>query len=241
MIALFLVLTVQAVNYIVPNGTLLAYNNLDSTIASSVEFADWLYAEEDYNSAIIEYKRILFRGIEDSSKILLRLGQTHLHLKQYSVSRKYFSKIQDDTASFLMGLSYLKTCLPESSKTYFIKIKDDSLRNKTKSEYSGFFCLPYKNCALAGILSTIVPGLGRAYTGRKADGLYSFLLTIGSIAISYRYYKTEDYILSGITGGVGALFYLGDIYGSIESVKAYNARIFNQKLSLFENKFAGIY
>lgn len=217
----------------------------ESTITLSAEkvlyFADWLYETEDYKSAIIEYKRALFLKTRDTSKVLLKLGKSNLCLRNYATAREYFSKVPGDTTNALTGISFLETYQLDSSESYFMKIKDDSLQNKLRFEYTDFLNLPYKNCTAAGILSAVVPGLGRVYAGRTGDGLFSFLFTMGSLAVSCRYHQTKDYALSAIAGTAGVLFYSADIYGSIEAVKTYNERIFKNRLQVLKSKLTDLY
>ena len=76
--------------------------------------------------------------------------------------------------------------------------------------------IPTKSPFLAGLLSTIVPGLGKVYTGHPMDGLFS-LLSIGTFA-----YASYDGFASGgsssfrgwFFGALASGLYLGNIYGS---------------------------
>lgn len=76
--------------------------------------------------------------------------------------------------------------------------------------------IPMKSPLLAGVLSTIVPGLGKVYTGHSTDGLLSLL----SIA-TFAYASYDGFVTSGSSSVRGWIFgtlagglYLGNIYGS---------------------------
>ena len=73
-----------------------------------------------------------------------------------------------------------------------------------------------KSPFLAGALSAVVPGLGRVYLGRWPDGLLSFLLvgTTGALAAQGFYEEGRGSVRGWILGGVAALLYAGNIYGS---------------------------
>ena len=76
--------------------------------------------------------------------------------------------------------------------------------------------LSRKSPLLAGALSAVIPGLGRVYLGRWPDGLLSFLLvgTTGALAAQGFYQEGRGSVRGWILGGVAALLYAGDVYGS---------------------------
>jgi hypothetical protein len=76
--------------------------------------------------------------------------------------------------------------------------------------------LPRKSPLLAAALSMVVPGLGRVYLGRWPDGLLSFLLvgTTAALAAQGFYQEGQDSVRGWILGGVAALLYAGNVYGS---------------------------
>jgi hypothetical protein len=76
--------------------------------------------------------------------------------------------------------------------------------------------LPRKSPWVAGALSAVVPGLGRVYIGRWPDGLMSFLLVGLTAAVSAQgfYEDGRDSVRGWILGGIAALLYVGNVYGS---------------------------
>lgn len=84
--------------------------------------------------------------------------------------------------------------------------------------------LSLKSPYLAGLLSMIVPGSGKIYTGETGDGVTAFILTslFGYLAwTSFEHdHTTRGYIL----GAAGAGFYFGNIYGSFISAKLRNEK-----------------
>jgi TM2 domain-containing membrane protein YozV len=88
-------------------------------------------------------------------------------------------------------------------------------------EGSGF---PRKSPVFAGILSAVIPGSGKIYAGRFMDGLIS-LVTVGIFGGMAVYSFCDEGIGSvrgWIYAGVGGIFYLGDIYGSVTAAQLYN-------------------
>lgn len=83
---------------------------------------------------------------------------------------------------------------------------------------------------VAGTLSALVPGLGKVYAGNTGEGIAAFLVTGSLMAVT-----AENWIKEGPTnwktiaaGLLSAVFYVGNIYGSVATVKV-NLRDFNQR------------
>lgn len=81
-----------------------------------------------------------------------------------------------------------------------------------------------KSPALAAAASAVIPGLGKVYAGELAEGVASFL-TVGSLAAI----TAENWAKYGVKnwktilfGTLGAVFYIGNIYGSYVSVSIHN-------------------
>jgi TM2 domain-containing membrane protein YozV len=76
--------------------------------------------------------------------------------------------------------------------------------------------LPMKSPLLAGLLSVVIPGLGKVYAGHPTDGLLSL------ISIATFTYASYDGFSSGgssstrgwVFGALASGLYLGNIYGS---------------------------
>ncbi len=88
-----------------------------------------------------------------------------------------------------------------------------------------------KSQVLAGLFSAILPGSGKIYAGERGSGISSLLLLagLGGMAV-------ENIIKSGIMSWNGLLstslfgiFYLGNVYGSVISIKKYRQRFYEEK------------
>ena len=93
--------------------------------------------------------------------------------------------------------------------------------------------LQRKNPWIAGGLSAIIPGAGKVYTSEWQDGLYSFLYVAFTGYLSYTGFHAEgtSSVKGWIFGSLSATLYAGNIYGSVQSANAFNARF---KLELFD-------
>lgn len=88
----------------------------------------------------------------------------------------------------------------------------------------GYSRKPNKSPALAAVMSAVVPGSGKVYSGRAYDGLYSLVALASTVWLSYEGFRDNGvHGASGwIFGGLSAFFYGGNIYGSYAAAQNYN-------------------
>ena len=77
-----------------------------------------------------------------------------------------------------------------------------------------------KTPSIAAILS-IIPGLGRAYSGRKLDGLIGLWTVILTTNSAYLANENNRPFLGPLFIGIWGATYLGEIYGSWRAAKYY--------------------
>lgn len=82
--------------------------------------------------------------------------------------------------------------------------------------------LPYRSPALAGLLSGLLPGAGHLYAGALKDGLLAFLVNGALIAASVGAWDQEVYGAAGVVSVAALTFYLGNIYGAVNSAHLAN-------------------
>ncbi|MCX6170417.1 MAG: hypothetical protein NTX65_13810 [Ignavibacteriales bacterium] len=83
----------------------------------------------------------------------------------------------------------------------------------------------HKSPTTATILSTLLPGAGKIYTGEIGDGITALVTTALSAYLAYTNFKAEHQFRGWLFTGLTAFFYGGNIYGSAASAQIYNARI----------------
>ena len=117
----------------------------------------------------------------------------------------------DDFTAAIGGFTFSQYALTESERT---------LQGIFNDRYFG----RSKSPALAAAASAVVPGLGKVYAGELAEGVASFV-AVGSLAAI----TAENWAKHGIKnwktilfGTLGAVFYIGNIYGSYISVSIHN-------------------
>jgi TM2 domain-containing membrane protein YozV len=87
--------------------------------------------------------------------------------------------------------------------------------------YGKLTTFPHKSPVIAGLLSAVIPGLGKIYAGKIRQGIGAFLPVAALGLLTY-----ESYNKGGVKsarfigfGSIFAIFYAGNIWGSAVSVK----------------------
>lgn len=113
-----------------------------------------------------------------------------------------------------------------NEQTRLTELKKDVLKLKKKSP------------AVAGLLSAVVPGLGKFYAGKKGAGLAAFAANGALAAMAFEsYYRTKSFKSPQFItfGTLFTFFYVGNIFGSVFSVKqqirSVNGKINNEILA----------
>lgn len=122
------------------------------------------------------------------------------------------------------------------SKEKFIEPFDEGEKQTVAMFYDLKTNPPYKNPALAGIMSAIIPGSGKMYVGEWGDGVTALVVTSLFAFLAYDNFRADHQTRAWIFTGLGAFFYAGNIYGSIASAQIINAKVnfeFSNGLKLF--------
>ncbi|MFC1716055.1 tol-pal system YbgF family protein [Candidatus Poribacteria bacterium] len=87
--------------------------------------------------------------------------------------------------------------------------------------------LPRKSPILAGLMSTVVPGAGKFYCGQYGDGLYSLFLAGATGLLAWDGFRDDGLhsIRGWVLGSMGAIFYTGNVYGSVIAARVRNHRL----------------
>ncbi len=94
----------------------------------------------------------------------------------------------------------------------FLKLSQEAAHLSTKSP------------ALAAGLATIFPGSGKLYLGRPMDALMALLTSGVTVWQAYEQFDKDgvESTTGWIYGGLGVMFYGGNIYGSYVGARIYN-------------------
>ncbi len=121
--------------------------------------------------------------------------------------------------------------------SYFLKgnILPDSLylleafQNEERSEMLDFYHRKkypeYRSETMGGVLSAVLPGLGKVYADEIGDGVLAFLYSAVFGYLTYSSFENDHTTRGWIFAGLTAYFYASNIYGSIAAVQNYNAGV----------------
>lgn len=181
------------------------------------------------------------------SRAYYQIGATYFLQDEFGESARFLHETlpritdtrQHAEAEQLIGLSYLMQKQWSEAGGIFRTLQESEVASVSQKAivYHNFAKagtrLPTRSPLLAGILSTIVPGTGRLYTGRLSDALASLLLVGITGWQAYDGFQRDG--LSSVKGWtlgtIGGIFYVGNIYGSALSAHVYNRRVTDEFLA----------
>ncbi len=190
-------------------------------------FYDIPYSSAYYKESREEYARTLFLHKD--------YPDLHSYYMRSDPAKQFYPFV-----SRLNNIAYFFTEDDLPPENVFISLFPANQKGEIKKFYEWKNDPPYKSPLLAGVLSTVVPGLGKVYTENYSDGFFAALLTGLFGYIAYTDFKADHNIRGWIFTGVAAFFYTGNIYGSMASAQIYNAKIrfnFESELQNFLDMF----
>jgi len=240
-------------------------DDLSTNPAKVLQFANYLFEQEDYLRAAIEYERYLFLTDQQNDTILFKTGLCHQFRQRYDYAVESFDHIldnqnsaltqtarlavlynyaqqqnwlairargfQNDDEFFYYYLASLKTNSVQSVKDLtfnrwdmglFEKVQDDSLRAALIAIENQKQQIKPKSPIVASFLSTIFPGLGKAYIDRPGDAIFAGFMTSLAAIVAWQAFESKLLVTGVITSGITLSFYLGTIYGSYIGTQLYN-------------------
>ncbi|MBN2620002.1 tetratricopeptide repeat protein [candidate division WOR-3 bacterium] len=204
--------------------------NTDSTL---FRIGQCLRRNNDFAKAL-EY----FQNVIDSHSYQEMAYQAHYQvalcyflMEQYEQSSAYLEILLPDTTQPGNDVQQLRALNMIRIKQWdeaFLTLSTIQPRDETTTDLMKFACagqnLPHKSKTIAGIYSTIIPGLGKVYCKRTVDGIQSLFSTtiLGWQAYDGFHDDGVSSLKGWIFGTIGGLFYLGNIYGSVVAAEIYN-------------------
>jgi hypothetical protein len=204
-----------------------------------LQFADYLYGQEDYAAALHEYRRYQFLTDSVHEDIPEKIITCLIELKKFDEAIRESSQLPNTSKSnFLKGQIYFLAGKYDSSR-FFLSTVGTPYKTDAKKFIGLGYALEFKfkeagqyielpdielhpKKPLLGALYSLFPGGGHLYCGRTGDAIFSFLVISTMGLLSYYYYDHEEDIKFGISLGATILFYAGNVYGGINAVRNYN-------------------
>jgi tetratricopeptide (TPR) repeat protein len=190
---------------------------------------------EDYGRAIDAFYGLIdrfpggaraadaYRGIAASHLKKGEPAQAAAVLEQLIAAADDLSVIDD--ANYRIGWIYLDAADWKRARIYFHRVRPQARLSYPAedllNELNRVPDIPRKNPDTAGLLA-ILPGAGHFYCGRYRDGLIALVLNAAFIAAAWEAFDNDLPILGGVIAGVGAGFYVGNIYSAVGSAHKYN-------------------
>ncbi len=140
-------------------------------------------------------------NIDNASKLRILLAYSHLKQRRWETAAKSLETIPQSDDKRINQLS---------SKLKERSMEGSNLRRKSR--------------LLASVMSAIIPGTGKMYCGQYGNGIYSFATVSATGLVAWRGFRNDGIssVKGWIFGGLCAIFYSGNVYGSGISALAYN-------------------
>lgn len=221
----------------------------------SFKYAEHLFTSEKFENAAKEYERLLFFFPENDS-IIFSLSRSYLHARQFDKALSLIEgKTKDEKTGILYLNLLLLSKQFEKAKTNALST-DKLPENEKEKFNGRFMLYSEENKGYANIITpvtgisdkekllfqeaknftpkkpavalglSVIPGLGKVYTGHYGDASMTFL-TVGICSfLAYRGYQKKGFesIPGWFYGTLGTGLYLGNFYGSFKSAKTRTAR-----------------
>lgn len=167
----------------------------------------------------------------------------HAYLRETNKSRELlgiFNKNSSDQVGLMKNFQLAGMALLERKLDEFEHHAENFTGNfsitaseeiKLNEYYNRISEMPSKSPFVAGIMSAAVPGLGRIYAGKTAEGISSFLYVGALLATSWDLYNrlggNNPFFI--ISASISGIFYVGNIWGSAVAVNRVQ-REFNYEM-----------
>lgn len=190
------------------------------------------YRIPNYDSAY-RYFSLIMNESEFSNSSKFGLSWMDANTGNYEISKSGIIDIQSNQLRMeeskwygLASVALLERDF-DSYKKYSTEGKFKVLKSDfVRLEYNGNEIMNYKKKSpfLAGMFSAIIPGSGKFYAGKKYEAISTLLIvgTLGIFAYESYQHKGGKNFLTIMFGTAFLGFYIGNIWGSIFSVKRKN-------------------
>lgn len=178
------------------------------------------FINKNYNS---DFKFIPKKIAEEYTKLLLLNGnysETQNFITQFADSLNNKTKINFQTFCYLFQQQW-------DTLYQFANLNKNYLNSDLYNLSNSVLEIKYKKPLIALTLSTLIPGLGKIYSGAWKDGLFSLVFIATNSWQAYRGFSKKGVksAYGWIFSSIAFTFYFGNIYGSFQSAKKYNENL----------------
>ena len=240
---------VEFAEYLVGNGmyddALQLFRQKNLTDSGNIDQWNYLLGWVFYNLKMLDSSSTYFLKVSPKSdkyhKSLFYGAYNLTYQKSFSASRSVLEKISDSDTTLaemkhiqLAGINLLEHKLREFEKNsaHFTYTNYCFSENEKELKGLGDECGAFKRKSplVAGLLSAVVPGLGKVYAKKVGGGLSAFLTVSILGALTYENYtkRGADHPGTIVAGSLFSMAYVGNIYGSVYSVNAYRDEFYEK-------------
>lgn len=202
----------------------------------------WVYYSEKEMDSSIHYFSMVSEESGSYYKARFYKELEHLYLGNYMRALDEMLSFNSKNQLFA-GLSHVQLAglglLTRDFDLYhsnILEIPDNyyalnQAKGKLEAQYAQMRSFKHKSMFISGFLSAMVPGLGKVYCGKYTEGLSAFILSGITGAIAYENIsKRGIYDIGSIFfTGLFATYYIGNIWGSVFSVRIRENEYFEHK------------
>ncbi len=186
---------------------------------------------KNYLDAIDNFSKVNQTSAYYNESTLEILKTNFLMDNYYGVRKYYLNEFVNINTKYrnegkkLFNFSYLFTEDPLPEMNDFLIPFDENEQGQISSFYNWKKDPPYKSSLLAGIMSAVIPGSGKIYVGEVGDGIVAFLVTGVFAFLAYDNFQANHTTRAWIFTAAAALFYGGNVYGSVAAAQVHNVKI----------------
>jgi hypothetical protein len=214
---------------------------------------------EHYDLAISTFADLANGRKLDSAQsriIDLNLGLSYLGLRVPALSEQYLQEAartdSSGIARLFLALAFAESANLQKSREQYAWIQKNISAGPAPEKAGEFTALldqmetcPQRSPALAAIFSAILPGSGQMYCGHPVDALQAFGFVAAFSAATLAAYRYDhafnhQYILTGISISITAIFHLANIIGAEKTAEYFNARQRDLSLDPIRQQTLGI-
>ncbi len=175
-------------------------------------------------------KDIFYTDNQNNNKIFAIKKAALFTDKKISEQWTITEKSKKSTANeFLQFLTFADSLQNYKTITQSIIFKNNKLQASSKrllcasAKYNAY---KPKSPAIAGFLSALIPGTGKIYAGRPKECIVPLGETLAFSFVAFEGYRKDGFHSPQlyIFGGLCALFYAANIFGSVKAVKINNSQ-----------------
>jgi len=179
-----------------------------------------------------EDRELVEAALFSSGTCYRRQGEAEAARDRYrGIAREFREGELADDAQLMLGLTYVDDRSWRDAATEFRTLACEfgqsplaPVAERLAAESAKGLDLPHRSAMASGMLSAVLPGAGQTWCGRPADGFFSLLFTGAFSALAVQSYRNDRESSAYLLGFLGLSFYMGNIYGAVNSAEEFTAR-----------------